>query len=71
MILKLNGGRGALLCDKCRVIVMEDFASYELKALIALSNTEGKWFCEECDPAVHKVQAEKLVAMVNQLAGLK
>lgn len=31
-IVKFNGGRGALLCNQCRVIIKEDLTAEELRA---------------------------------------
>ena len=73
MDIRFNGGRGALLCDKCRIIVMEDFRGYENDALKLLQANAVEWFCEECKPDAEfqKAQALKFVEAVNKIEELK
>jgi hypothetical protein len=68
MMLKFNGGRGALLCSTCRTIVMEDLYDHELHALEILLNSGCTWKCAKCSPGVQRDQNEKFVAAVNSIA---
>ena len=67
MILKFNNGRGAILCDSCKVIIQENFHLYEWKALIKLAETEGDWFCKKCSPVNYAEQERKFVEQVSKL----
>lgn len=48
MILKYNNGRGAVLCDQCRVIIYSDFFDFELKAFSNLEIKNQEFFCKTC-----------------------
>lgn len=68
MILKYNNGRGALLCEHCRVIVMQDIRDYEWHALRELDNQDKKWFCKDCCDTCQHEQAVAFVETVNVIA---
>jgi radical SAM superfamily enzyme YgiQ (UPF0313 family) len=68
MMLKFNGGRGALLCSTCRVIVMEDLHDYEFHALEIMLNAGCTWKCAKCSPAAQRKQNEKFIETVNSIA---
>lgn len=71
MILKFNSGRGALLCEQCRVIVMEDLRDYEWSALRHLDEDGKTWFCKGCSPEdnIQKEQGFMFVNKVNEISG--
>lgn len=50
MKLKLNNGRGALLCDKCDIIISESFTNEEWAALVKLHKEGVTVLCKECSP---------------------
>lgn len=64
MILKFNNGRGALLCEHCNIIIMENFLDYEWKALCSLNDKNMEWFCKECDP---KGQQNQMNIYLNEI----
>jgi predicted NAD/FAD-dependent oxidoreductase len=68
MILKFNSGRGALCCEHCRVIIMEDFTDYDWEALCLLSDKNMEWLCKDCDPNGQRQQDEAFVNQVNEIA---
>lgn len=68
MILKFNNSRGALLCDKCFVTVMEDFKDYEWRALNNLNVQSKQWFCKGCDCNIQRQQDQMFVDEVNKIA---
>jgi hypothetical protein len=49
-IVKFNGGLGALLCSKCRVIIKigKDFNEEELKYIKGEINYLDPQYCEQC-----------------------
>ena len=49
-IVKFNGGRGAILCSKCRVIIKEghEFTPEELQYIRGELNHLPPQFCEQC-----------------------
>ena len=48
-IFKFNGGRGALLCSNCRVIIKtgEEFTEEEMKAMRGEIEIDSQ-YCKEC-----------------------
>ena len=68
MILKFNNGRGALLCEQCSIIVMEDMKDYEWRALSDMEQNGYEWFCKECSPETQKQQGMDFVEEVNKHA---
>jgi len=48
-MLKFNGGRGAVVCDKCRIIFDEDIGPKEYKEIYMNNGREGDlcWRCFE------------------------
>jgi hypothetical protein len=68
MILKFNNGNGALLCQHCKVIVMDNFVDYEWKALCNLNDQNNEWFCKDCDPKIQRQQDQLFVDEVNKIA---
>ena len=50
MQMKYNGGLGALLCSKCRIIVSSNFSLLDYKTYSALQESGIDWFCSKCDP---------------------
>lgn len=50
MQLKLNNGRGALICDRCSIIIMNGpFSKNEWSALSEMNKNNDLWYCMECD----------------------
>ena len=49
-IFKYNGGLGALLCSKCRVIIKigKDFTEQEIKAIKGEIKMPHPQYCEKC-----------------------
>ena len=46
-IIKFNNGRGALLCNRCRVILKEDFNPSTIE--------DKEYFCIECKGVGHEI----------------
>lgn len=62
MQVKFNGGRGAVICEKCRVIILEGpFSKSEWDSLTEMSNLKDKWFCEKCDKENCVKQARRFI----------
>jgi len=40
--VKFNGGRGALLCSKCNIILLEDFNPMDIEDM--------QYLCKNCQP---------------------
>lgn len=58
-MIKFNGGRGAVICDKCRVIFVDDFfyRSVEVRKKYEDMEKSGgtyKHLCDKCDKKVNK-----------------
>lgn len=70
MILKFNNGRGALLCEHCSVIVMENMRDYEWQALTNMYESGYEWFCKTCAPDRQKSQALNFLDAVGKIADL-
>ena len=68
MIIKFNGGRGALLCEHCKIIVMDDLHQYEREALEKMNLNGEHWLCERCAPDRQKLQNTRFVDVVNEIA---
>jgi hypothetical protein len=53
-IFKFNGGLGALLCSKCRVIIKtgRDFTEEEIKAIKGKIDMPPQ-YCDECKTKQH------------------
>jgi hypothetical protein len=68
MKLKFNSGRGAVICDNCSVIILQNFVDYESEALNNLSQTEGNWFCKKCDEQAYKQQQLTLLETINEIS---
>ena len=41
-IIKFNGGRGALLCNKCNIIIRADFDPMDIE--------DRQYLCKDCQP---------------------
>lgn len=62
MQVKFNGGKGAVICDKCRVIILEGpFSKSEWDILTQMVNDKEKWFCDECDKEKCIQQTRKFI----------
>ena len=48
MEIKFNGGKGALLCDKCKVILMEGVVKRDWEVLDILNALKVDIICKEC-----------------------
>lgn len=68
MILKFNNGKGALVCENCNIIVMQDFHSYEWRTLNNLNDRKYKWLCNQCDTSVQLKQNLDYIDEVNKYA---
>lgn len=66
MNLKFNSGMGAITCDKCNVIIDENFSSEEWRAIMELQKTESEWFCKNCSPVDYKEQNKKLFETIEK-----
>ena len=67
MILKFNNGRGALICEQCRIIVMSDFLDIEWEALNILNDQAYEWFCSKCCETCQQDQDQKFINIVNEI----
>jgi transcription initiation factor TFIIIB Brf1 subunit/transcription initiation factor TFIIB len=67
MQLKFNNGRGAILCDHCKVIIMENLKDYEWLAFCELDHKGAEWFCEKCQPNSELDQAKQLIETINNM----
>lgn len=67
MKIKFNSGKGAILCDKCRVIFASGFDKIKWDALIYLQQAEKEWYCAECDYAAFMKQSEKLIEAIDDI----
>ena len=45
-MLKFNGGKGAIICDRCRIIITDDCSNMSKKAFDI--NVKKKRFCITC-----------------------
>jgi hypothetical protein len=52
MRIKFNGGYGALLCNKCNIIIAENFTGAEWDFMERLKKKGCKVLCEECSKKV-------------------
>lgn len=63
-ILKYNGGKGAALCENCRVIVESDFADFELEAI---RNLKVPCFCSDCDKEKNKTFCDTFELAIDKV----
>jgi len=67
MQLKFNNGRGAILCDHCKVILLENLKDYEWLVFCELDRKGAEWFCEECQPNSKKEQDLQFLEVLNSM----
>lgn len=62
-IMKFNGGIGAILCSRCKVIIKtgKDFTQEEWKAMRGELKLESQ-FCDDCKA---KMRDEKIDSVIN------
>lgn len=70
MILKFNNGRGAVLCEQCSIIIMQDMRDYEWHALQNMNDAGKEWFCKSCAPDIQKEQSLDFLDEVDKIAPL-
>jgi len=58
-IIKFNGGRGALLCNKCRVIIKEDLTKDELEGNTPLTH------CTKCKPELYNTHKMRKIRLLK------
>ena len=61
-VFKFNGGAGALLCSKCKIVIKtgKDFTEIEWKAVRGEANIEAQ-FCNECKAINRDKQIDKIL----------
>lgn len=60
MNLKFNGGRGALLCSKCQVILDENFNKETFDSYCMLHERGVEFMCRNCDSTIQQSQSVML-----------
>ena len=65
LILKFNSGLGAVICNKCKTIIIENFYKKEWDALVIMSKKESAWYCPKCNLKNYKRMCDKFRKLVN------
>jgi len=59
IIIKLNGGSGAILCSRCRIIMDDCLDLRAYRTYEALQQEYGAWFCMDCDEKAYTGQLRR------------
>lgn len=63
MTIRFNNGRGAVTCEKCNIIVDQDFDKVTWDAL---SKMEVPCFCKDCDEEKYKRYNKELFKLIEK-----